>query len=1061
MENEDTDMISERIAFQMVVTATLLVALVIAPAAARDVADDKSKIIEAGDIIYVGEENLNFATIAGVDPATAGSVKLVHFTDKTADRTIIVPTTGAELKKSDVGTTTGSYYVLPNDAPLTVPVTGTPTVEIQIPQVVLDVRLYNDVESLDQLQDSMDGKSVTRKAKLIFRVDTNLDGFISVENAPTINIDVTLPGGGVMNEFRNVNLKDLCINKDTTFYASDKTGNPVSINLSGIEGMSDATAGAYTAIAKWPSGTDFYGKGFDSNTVTFEVLTKALGITANKDSVVCGNSFTVTITGKSVEKYNLCIKDASIKDSEYPWIVGGQKGFQYWDTVAEKEVRRGAVFETTTGGTRTIQFDTNTTTDDRQFTIRVEEIDDPTTYDEVKVRVEEGDVTITASGTGVYCIGEEITLSGTCTEGDNVYLFMTGPNLRSSGVNLTKLGDVETGKPETFTVEGVEADDTWSYKWNTGDIIRTLDAGGYTIYAVSKPVLTNELSGAKYATVAVQLRPPSLTARTSGTTLTRGEDYRISGTATGADCVQVWLFGKNYYKLGVPVLVESDGSFEYVLAGAETSNLAKGQYYIVVQHPMREGFGVYSDPGTGYLTGPGIPPVNLRALQASDAATALINALDSPNVDDAYIKFSFSVDVSRIWIDGLSDQTYGEAFTVTGTTDYPAGTALTYRITATEDGANVLSGETVVGDNGDWSFEVDTTVIGPGAYALSITAPDGQASTAALFDIYDDFIHPIPQERGSYRVERVVIDPSLNVLSPGERVALDGIIGCRCPPTEYYGCLEFSTDLQDPVWSYILEVDGQQVSTGPMTVSSRSFALSGWELSYGGGDVRICLALSGTVPEGGTEDRALLRILERDAGGRVVPASEYRLAFTPTGDDPAPPFGDNLTLQPGWNFVSVPRPLAAGSDTASIFASVETAGHSALRYDTAAGKWVALTAMDRIVPLEGTWIYSTGPATVPLRFSTDLPLSPAERSLTQGWNAVGITGTAPATARGALLSVSGKWTTLIGFDAGKQAFETGIVSGESNDYADSRLVYQGKGYWLYMTDSGTLCAIGV
>jgi hypothetical protein len=47
------------------------------------------------------------------------------------------------------------------------------------------------------------------------------------------------------------------------------------------------------------------------------------------------------------------------------------------------------------------------------------------------VRVEKGDVTITASGTGVYYIGEEITLSGTCTDNKarTVYLFLTGPNL--------------------------------------------------------------------------------------------------------------------------------------------------------------------------------------------------------------------------------------------------------------------------------------------------------------------------------------------------------------------------------------------------------------------------------------------------------------------------------------------------------------------------------------------------------------------------------------------------------------------------------------------------------
>ena len=36
-------------------------------------------------------------------------------------------------------------------------------------------------------------------------------------------------------------------------------------------------------------------------------------------------------------------------------------------------------------------------------------------------------------------------------------------------------------------------------------------------------------------------------------------------------------------------------------------------------------------------------PVKITGLQASDAATALINALDSPNIDDTYVKLTFSV----------------------------------------------------------------------------------------------------------------------------------------------------------------------------------------------------------------------------------------------------------------------------------------------------------------------------------------------------------------------------------------------------------------------------------
>ena len=96
----------------MVVAMLLVAALVVAPVAAERTIDKNGvSYLKGGDIIYVGEDQLDFTenfTYLG----TESSVKLVHFTDKTADNTIILPTAGAELRKSDVGTKTGSYYVL-------------------------------------------------------------------------------------------------------------------------------------------------------------------------------------------------------------------------------------------------------------------------------------------------------------------------------------------------------------------------------------------------------------------------------------------------------------------------------------------------------------------------------------------------------------------------------------------------------------------------------------------------------------------------------------------------------------------------------------------------------------------------------------------------------------------------------------------------------------------------------------------------------------------------------------------------------------------------------------
>jgi hypothetical protein len=70
-------------------------------------------------------------------------------------------------------------------------------------------------------------------------------------------------------------------------------------------------------------------------------------------------------------------------------------------------------------------------------------------------------------------IGEEITLSGTCTDNDKeVFLFLTGPNLGTNGVHLkiSGEGEADTDTRGSFETEDVEPDDTWSYKWNTADI---------------------------------------------------------------------------------------------------------------------------------------------------------------------------------------------------------------------------------------------------------------------------------------------------------------------------------------------------------------------------------------------------------------------------------------------------------------------------------------------------------------------------------------------------------------------------------------------------------------
>jgi hypothetical protein len=168
----------------------------------------------------------------------------------------------------------------------------------------------------------------------------------------------------------------------------------------------------------------------------------------------------------------------------------------------------------------------------------------------------------------------------------------------------------------------------------------------------------------------------------------------------------------------------------------------------------------------------------------------------------------------------------------------------------------------------------------------------------------------------------------------------------------------------------------------------------------------------------------------------------------------------SIDLIKGWNFVSIPRRLADDANTASIFSGLDSAGHSIWTYNLKDGGWNDLTAEDKILPLEGYWVYSTAPFSVPLRFSDDPLQVPPVKDMTAGWNMFGFTGNTPASARDSLLSIRNTWTEVIGWDPVTQQFETTIVNGGSNEQADSRMLQPTRSYWVYVTESCSLASIG-
>ncbi|HJK08719.1 MAG TPA: hypothetical protein O0X54_04200, partial [Methanocorpusculum sp.] len=374
---------------------------------------------------------------------------------------------------------------------------------------------------------------------------------------PVVHLIFTTPAGGKTTYFGDKNYAAAFLSKNVeTVVGTSNAGD-------------DAQAGLYTVQAEYisPELFDLYAK--ESNTVTFTVQSATLTVTAAQDSVIRSNPFTITISGEAKAQYCVAITNPEDTASKNPQLQPGQQG--YYD-----ENDEGYFFTTDASGNRVVQFNTYSDTEDKSFTIRVSEAEGTTVptdadWDEVKVKVEKGAVTITASGDGSYYIGTEITLSGTNTDSDSVYLFITGPNLDSNGEMLLNLGeDATDGGSEV----AVKTDNTWEKKWNTAG--SGLDTGAYTIYATSSKVGKNSLSETEYATVSVSLKQPFLSAVPSGTIVAKGDDLYIRGTAEGEpNDLKIYIFGPNKFE-PYSVNVEDDGTYEKKIK--IDSNWASNQY---------------------------------------------------------------------------------------------------------------------------------------------------------------------------------------------------------------------------------------------------------------------------------------------------------------------------------------------------------------------------------------------------------------------------------------------------------------------------------------------------
>jgi hypothetical protein len=262
---------------------------------------------------------------------------------------------------------------------------------------------------------------------------------------------------------------------------------------------------------------------------------------------------------------------------------------------------------------------------------------------------------------------------------------------------------------------------------------------------------------------AVSLSPGSSFA--GATTIANGDPVNIHGIATGQpqEGLQVWLIGYNYVKI-TTVYTNADNTYEYELKSSDTQSLAPGQYFVLVQHPMENGvFDIYYDSASGKIfnrqhgTGTSIFQfTGAGGLQNTDAANALMNAINSQNIDDTFATTSFIIGNPITSINPIGDHAVGDKFTITGSTNLAVGNNLNIEITSSsfsptqkvQSGEFSASSGTVnveqeINGLNSWSFDVDTSTFKPDEYIVTVSGSTIDVTSSITFNIFEKLPTPI------------------------------------------------------------------------------------------------------------------------------------------------------------------------------------------------------------------------------------------------------------------------------------------------------------------------------
>jgi hypothetical protein len=263
----------------------------------------------------------------------------------------------------------------------------------------------------------------------------------------------------------------------------------------------------------------------------------------------------------------------------------------------------------------------------------------------------------------------------------------------------------------------------------------------------------------------------------------------------------------------------------------------------------------------------------------------------------------------------------------------------------------------------------------------------------------------------AFTVESASVNPSGN-LYPGDTVNVSyTVYAASGTAFSAYNDLQFVTDLENPVWTYSIAVNGAK-STRPVT-GDHTVTINGFELEYPNQDeVIVYVLLHGTIPTGTAlgVNKTLVKIQELDARGYSIASSAVIINYligepTPA---PTPAYGSiEVTSSPSGADIYIDNVYKGLSP--AVFDTVPNGNHVVLvKLDGYQGLTKSVTVIANNQTVHAA-LYQEKTATTTISSPGQTPIAgtespiPVASALTPGYGSLSIT-TAPA---GALVYVDG------------------------------------------------------